>query len=114
MQIWNKTKTGLQIHKGPGRFCVRMILFVIVLFVAVFLVEFFNSTLSSSETLTASVEWVAIAAGINTKGVTFDGGTGFEFVTAGSAYDFNSVIVGMNSFFHNAPPSALGSCAILK
>lgn len=66
----------------------------------VFSVELFNTSLSSSETLTACVERMAVAAGINAKSVTFDGGSAFEFVTAGRAYNSYGMVIRMDSFFH--------------
>ena len=63
-----------------------------------FLVELVNTSVSGDEALSASVEGVAVAAGINLD-VT-SGGTSLEGGTAGRAGDSRVMVSRMNVFLH--------------
>jgi hypothetical protein len=62
------------------------------------LVELVDTAISSDGSLFASVEWVAVGAGINLN--LLEGGTGLEGRAAGSAGDGRSVVSWMDVFFH--------------
>jgi len=62
------------------------------------LVELVDTAISSDGSLFASVEWVAVGAGINLN--LLEGGTSLEGRAAGSAGDGRSVVSWMDVFFH--------------
>lgn len=62
------------------------------------LVELVDTAISSDGSLFASIEWVAVGAGINLD--LLEGGTSLEGRAAGSAGDGRSVVSWMDVFFH--------------
>lgn len=67
---------------------------------SVFAVKLLDTSLRSGKPLTSSEERVAVAAGIHTQFIALYRTTGFKFCPAGRAYDFNLVVIGVNSLFH--------------
>ncbi len=76
------------------------VLLFLVFVQTILAVKLLNTSLSSSETLTACVERMALRACIYPHGVAFDGGASLKGAAAGRANHFNSMVVGVNSFFH--------------
>lgn len=72
--------------------------FLLRLFQSVLLVELFYTACCLSESLSASVERMAVAAGIYSD--LLENGTCFEFGTAGCADNLCLVVIRMNTLFH--------------
>lgn len=108
-------KNGSEVQEGKkkppnGRNFSNLLVFV----ASVFSVELFDTSLCGCEALTSSVEWMAVAASIYAKSVTFHSRSGFEFIASGRANNSNGMVIRMNSLFHASSSFRLKPSAGLK